>query len=95
MPSVPFFTSLGTGSLNPNQSATLIWNNAPNDRVILFDAVPFLVNPSNAGAWAQIEITRVWRDITQEPHKQRIQVEFKNTGGVACFFQVFMAQISA
>jgi hypothetical protein len=62
--------------------------------VISFDVVPFLVDVS-PGNWGQVEITRVWRDITTQAHTQRIRVDIKNTGGTTIHYDLYMAQIGA
>lgn len=95
MASVKFFTLLASGfNLVPNQTRTHGWNNAPTDRVISFDVIPFLIDVS-PGNWAQVEITRVWRDITTQNHTQRIFVALKNTGGTTINYDLYMAQIGA
>jgi hypothetical protein len=93
MPTVKFFDLLLSGfNLIPNGTRTHTWNNAPNNRVISYDVIPFLIDVS-PGNWAQVEITRVWRDITPEPHRQRIHITLKNTGGTTINYDVYMAQI--
>lgn len=94
MASVLFFTSVGTGSLAVNQTASYFWN-VPNDRIILWDVVPFLINPNAPGNWAKLQITSGWRFITQDPHKQQSWMQFKNVGPNPCDYEVLMAQVGA
>lgn len=94
MPSVLSFKSVGVGSIGINQvfKAAL---NVPNDRVIIWDVVPFLQTPLVAGVWAKIQITSTWREITQAPHQQQAWMTFKSLSGSTCDYEVLMAQIGA
>ena len=93
MPSVTFFTTLASvTNMHPGDVVHFLWHKPPNNRVIVFDLDPFLID-TGPGSWAQGEVTEVWRFITQDPHEQQVHVRVKNTGGLNMNCDIHMAQI--
>ena len=76
--------------LDPNQSLTTKWNNAPFQRVFAFSAQPVA---HQKGAVAKMEVMRSWEQHNYDTGETEVKVTVKNVGSFGGYCYIFMSQV--
>lgn len=84
---------VATIAINAGVSAGTVWNNTPQNAVIIVDCLP---TASTVGTPARVELVTTYNEDHWKPdntHERKFGMVFKNTGTTACSYDIYMSQV--